>query len=379
MTPEQLRAAVVARYERHWAATLTGGGELAFWLPLTELQRGWRERPAELVEQAKAVTAWAQRHKLEIEQTSRKVSGRLTLSVPRRIWVPSLQVAAAIAGKGAHLAAARARHERLTAVGAEVSANSLKRAVALRGHDFDHLCRAVTWGATRTVVGMTPRQVTIEDVHGKWLEKHASLLAALLGRQLDLEQKRSWVRFAYLDTTHRSTGRRYDSHVIGDLEVIQYQPELVVAVENLDTMIGFPELPRAVCVFAGGDAAGQIARIEWVRAARRIIYWGDIDADGYAILNDLRASGLAADSILMGRQHLDRYRAAGTAEHPDGSPIARSTRALPQLTADEQAAYCCLNAADWDGPRRIEQERIPFEHALETLGEFGLGQSFVSA
>ena len=75
-----------------------------------------------------------------------------------------------------------------------------------------------------------------------------------------------------------------------------------------------------------------------VRAARRVLYWGDADADGYAILNALR-SRLTADgasvpvvSVAMDVETVQRFLHLAVADPGD------TTRVLPHLTDDEERA-----------------------------------------
>ena len=92
-----------------------------------------------------------------------------------------------------------------------------------------------------------------------------------------------------------------------------------------------------------------------------VIYWGDIDTHGFAILDRLRAWLPQARSVLMDRQtllaHRDRW---GTEDRPACS-------ALTRLTAEEQDLYADL-VADAMGERvRLEQERIDWAWVEERL------------
>jgi hypothetical protein len=93
--------------------------------------------------------------------------------------------------------------------------------------------------------------------------------------------------------------------------------------------------------------------LAWL-ADRDLLYWGDIDTHGFAILNRLRAAFPAARSVLMDRATLMRHRSQWVRE----TTITGAD--LPLLTADEQQLYRDL-AQQVPGPAvRLEQERIGF-------------------
>jgi hypothetical protein len=85
-------------------------------------------------------------------------------------------------------------------------------------------------------------------------------------------------------------------------------------------------------------------------------YWGDIDTHGFAILDQLRAHWLHAQTFLMDRDTLLSHEVQWT---PEPQPTQRD---LPRLNEAERRLYddlrwCRLRAE----PVRLEQERIGFE------------------
>ena len=92
-----------------------------------------------------------------------------------------------------------------------------------------------------------------------------------------------------------------------------------------------------VVVEGGGKAAAALlANVPWIRAADHVVYWGDIDADGYAILDRFRATlaeptpdGAPAkrvDSILMNAADLHRYAEHGVNHDKAGRPLGPPVR-----------------------------------------------------
>jgi hypothetical protein len=101
----------------------------------------------------------------------------------------------------------------------------------------------------------------------------------------------------------------------------------------------------------------------WIRTARTVIYWGDIDAPGLQFANDLRGHGITVSTILMDTATLQLFRHLAA----DGAGPQRST--LPDLTDAEQELYVYLTeyAATHGKGLLVEQERIPWQHAYQAL------------
>ena len=50
----------------------------------------------------------------------------------------------------------------------------------------------------------------------------------------------------------------------------------------------FPQLPDSMLIFGGGYGIDRLATAQWL-CSRTVVYWGDIDTHGFAILHRLRA------------------------------------------------------------------------------------------
>lgn len=99
------------------------------------------------------------------------------------------------------------------------------------------------------------------------------------------------------------------------------------------------------------------------------MYWGDIDAAGLSIVNDLRIAGVAVETMLMDYATYEAYEQFGAWTDEKGKPIACSRpRKLPALMPAEQNMYEMLTDPSSTRVRRVEQERIPLEVAAEHLG-----------
>ncbi|TDK91728.1 Wadjet anti-phage system protein JetD domain-containing protein [Mycolicibacterium mucogenicum] len=106
----------------------------------------------------------------------------------------------------------------------------------------------------------------------------------------------------------------------------------------------------------GQHHATAVAGFPWVRNAPRVVYWGDLDTDGFDILARFRAQ-CPCESLLMDQASVERWRSLVVPHRASGSVDTA------WLTERERAALDLLSR---DGIR-LEQERIPIGAAVELL------------
>ncbi|TFB93361.1 Wadjet anti-phage system protein JetD domain-containing protein [Cryobacterium luteum] len=92
----------------------------------------------------------------------------------------------------------------------------------------------------------------------------------------------------------------------------------------------------------------------------RVIYWGDLDSDGFAILHALPSTCDDVTSVLMDETVLLQFRDLWVSE-----PRAAGGT-YPTLTGSEQVALMRIRS---EGNVRLEQERIEWNYALGRLLE----------
>ncbi|MGI5191049.1 Wadjet anti-phage system protein JetD domain-containing protein [Promicromonospora sp. CA-289599] len=262
----------------------------------------------------------------------------------------------------------------LREAGAALTPATLRSAVRLSDVDARVLTKAVGWLAEHPdLSGSTARQVGVPEMHSKWLEQHGRVLREVTGRDLraELRPRLAVVHLTYVDPEYLATGaRRHDAWTTDDAHDLPYTPRTVLVVENRDSRLWFPPVQDAFVVEGGGRAAASLlAGVPWVRRAENVVYWGDIDADGFAILDHFRRAlaapgddgtpGRDVASILMDAMAAQRYAHLGVSTDKDGRPIPPSATHLPHLSADETAAYHLVATAGQAEFRRIEQERLP--------------------
>jgi hypothetical protein len=309
---------------------------------------------------------------LDVPTTRRNIGGRAE-QLPTHLRVRDLDAAAHVAGSPwpGRLRIARSRLAVLRAEFPDtVSAKALRLAQPLADVDFDLARVAARWFAGHDPAEweqLTPRQVPVEGLHGKWLNGHRPLVQTLAGLDsISLRQRPTRIYFTYLDPEYRRSNRRlHDSHTLHDQLDLPYRPRTVVIAENKDTAFQFPELAGAIAVEGNGNASvGLLPKISWIVGADQVVYWGDLDPKGYEIVNGLRAHGLAVRTILMDRLTYETYERFGTNTETNGKPVPHQRKDLDQLTDAEREVYLNLTDPAWTRHRRVEQERIPLDVAF---------------
>jgi hypothetical protein len=330
--------------------------------------------------------SWARERDLVLRGEAQRIL-RTSQEIPRAVVIPSIEVAARLAGAPwptqVERAAARAAALREALASrldledddaATIATRMLKKVIDWPDVDFDLLLRVASWIAANphASVGLTRRQVPIPGVHGKWLEANEARLLELTGLSTLglLPGHPPRIHFTYLDPVYLAdpANRRHDSLTHGDAALPAFQPRVVIICENKDSAVNFRTVPGGIAVEGDGTGGGTIAAIDWIRHAPTLIYWGDMDAAGLEILSGFRSCRLEVTSILMDLATYETYRDFGTNMQPNGTPIkALGPKPDRLLTAAERDLYERVADPSYTGVRRVEQERIPLDVARAAL------------
>lgn len=255
----------------------------------------------------------------------------------------------------------RARFGETEALASAIRAHG-RRILGLDDEAFTTLVDVVDWLRAHPVGRLRPRQLPIRGVDSKWFESHRSLVTALLTAAgcpaaLDVLDAEPRIRMRILDEHLAPHGLTDITAAVSDLDALDLSPEVVFVFENLESVLAMPAWPGAVVIHGSGYAVDAVARLGWV-ASTRVIYWGDLDSHGFAILARLRAHLPAAASALMDEPTLLGHRDLWVSEpHPH-------TGRLIGLSGSEVRALARVRA---EGDVRLEQERIPWSTALAAL------------
>ncbi len=243
---------------------------------------------------------------------------------------------------------------------------ALGSVVGLEEGDFGRLLGVLAFLGENPDSGLYVRQLPIRGVDTKWIGSHRGLVTALhkafSGRaDLGLAAVPAVIRMRFLDSALAPGGISDVTAPIADWKRVRVRPAVVLVVENLETVVALPPIDGVVVVHGSGYGAGaRLKQIEWLAAAPRLLYWGDIDSHGFAILNEIRTHLAPAESVLMDRATLLAHRDLWV---PEPKPFRGE---LPLLTGEESAA---LETARAEGDVRLEQERLEWAAAVAVVRE----------
>jgi hypothetical protein len=291
------------------------------------------------------------------------VGGRLIgrNDLPSRAIVESYEQAIALLSVGDQV---RAYKILLSAVALEPSVSAWVAANPLRALEvadsWPTLLSAYRWLRAARGSGRYLREITAPGVDTKFVERHRPLLAQLLSvpstapgflSALGLRTKPETLRLRPSPAVGLTAGLSDITARLDELASLDLAVTDAVVVENETTFLSVP-IPRdGVVLWGKGFEVDRAGSMPWLAGAE-VVYWGDLDTHGFAILHRLRAWLPQTRSLLMDRDTLMAHRARWVAE------AAPTASRLDRLTADEQALYQDL-VTDRLGERvRLEQERI---------------------
>jgi hypothetical protein len=227
------------------------------------------------------------------------------------------------------------------------------------------------------------RQLDVPGVDTKFVERHRGVLSSLLDLRLapsriDLtaaptdflgrygfRRTPAYVRFRILAP---SGGSNFSEMTVRADELARFPigQGRIFAVENEISYLAFPEVADSAVIFGGGYAVSALSPLTWL-ADREVVYWGDLDTHGFAILNLLRRQFPSTKSMLMDRRTLFAHESQWVSES------SQNLGPLEYLTGIEQRLYADLTSHIFGTAVRLEQERVQFSVLQEALAELQPG------
>ena len=246
--------------------------------------------------------------------------------------------------------------------------------------DFSHLEKVLLWLSENQNSNLYIRQLPIIGIDSKWLEKRKGLLLELLGalrkespdtekdfyQVTGIRREPVLIRIRFLDERLRKQfgGLNDISAPLAEWRKTNLKPQQVFVVENQQTGLAFDDLESAIVVMGLGYSVNLLAEIPWIKTAR-CFYWGDLDVDGFAILNCARNYFPDIESILMDEQTLlDHEELWGKDNQP------KNALALTALNELEQLLYAKLLNNELGDRVRLEQERIEWRYAWSLIRKY---------
>ncbi len=388
-TPADLRAQAQRLWDRGdlLRATVADGASMPLRLSLRA------PGAADLSDRFEAVREWvraiADTPRVRIEWRERKHRVQGAQHLPAAVWLDTLQDALAFIGKVRQAQRFEALWRQTAAVQPTLLAWLSRRPIqALELADqWERLLAIVAWMQAHPRPGVYLRQVDVPGVDSKFIEAHRGVLAELLDLCLPpalIDTAATGVaqftrRFGFLDKPVRIRFRLLDPALPGlpgsqavpdalpditldasSFAALALPVERVFVTENEINFLAFPAVAGSIVVFGAGYGWEALARAAWLHRCQ-LLYWGDIDTHGFAILDQLRASFPNAQSFLMDRETLLAHR-PHWGEEPE--PALHD---LPRLSAREAALYDELRSGRLQPRLRLEQERVGYGWLNERL------------
>lgn len=216
------------------------------------------------------------------------------------------------------------------------------------------------------------RELPIE-VHTKFIEQHK----ALIGELLDIVIKE------YINTNEKEFEKRYNLRYdeptvrmrlldrtlakklfygLDDITIpislflkLRIPISKVYIVENKVNFLTFPLIPNSIVIWGKGYGVASIKESELLKSTE-LIYWGDLDAQGFEILSQFRSYFGQVKSLLMDKATFDNYF-----EKECGIPSKINVKL--NLTTEEEELYQYIKVNNY----RLEQEKIPQRYVIEQL------------
>lgn len=241
---------------------------------------------------------------------------------------------------------------------------TVKRYSELSEVDWRTLLLMLDWLVNNQELRLYARQLPIRGVDGKWFEKHKTLVEPLYsamtgaGEGLEFVKVPSHIRVRFLDKDLAPGGLDDIAVSPADLNRLELKPQRVIVCENLVSVMTLPALAGTIALHGGGYSVAVLSQIAWLSEVP-LWYWGDLDSNGFAILNRLRHHFPHAESILMD--------SATLAQHLDLCVVeeAPNRGTFDRLTLPEQQVLDTLLAGQH--ALRLEQERIEWNYVLNTI------------
>jgi len=380
LSPDAVRAFLRRRYDNQHRSWLEGGGSWPLVVSLGELvERDVAEAP-------QLVRAWVQRWSDgsgcgELRWEERQWPRHGTQRLPTALVIEGpLQVAREL-GEDARWERACARRLLLVETWQRLG-DKLGRFFDVLAdysdHDFARLVALLAWIEQNPSSSCYVRQLPISGMDTKWLDGKrrglvVDLLQAIRGdatvhdfyQLCGLRRPPQRIRLRVLCPELReAVGGLTDLEVpLDQLGTLRVQPRSILIVENLETGLALPDMPGVIAFMKLGTSVSVLASLPWVREATAV-YWGDLDSHGFAILDHARRALPQLRSVLMDEHTLLSHRELWVEE---STPYAKAE--LPHLTAVERAVFMKLQANTWGRAVRLEQERVRWLLAVESLSD----------
>lgn len=238
--------------------------------------------------------------------------------------------------------------------------------------DWNNILKVLDYFSKNPLPKLYIRELPIE-VHTKFVEQHKAVISELLDivieeyvdkNEKDFEKRyglrydEPMVRMRLLDETLATS---YFSG-LDDITIpvslflkLKMSISMAYIVENKVNFLTFPPVAKSIVIWGKGYGVASIKDSELLKSTE-LVYWGDLDAQGFEILSQFRSYFARVKSLLMDKATFDKYF-----ENDLGTPS--KINAKLNLTTEEEELYSYIKTNNY----RLEQEKIPQSYVVEKL------------
>jgi hypothetical protein len=370
MTPQELPVRVLKHYPKILSDWLQG-------LTFTPISFNIPKPNLDYLELSKHQKTWLEPPKFcRIEREKLQTRAHGTQTIAQKVWLDTLEDFLGLIDKKQEFANAQTdalliRNE----LPALLDFLEQRPKVLIEHHQiWQGLLRVCQYFLTHPRPNQYARELPIA-VHTKFIDENKGILRWLLERLLPadtidwksdtfearfgLRSVESLIRFRILDSDLQTLMGISVSDIsapVSEFVALGWQNLQCLIVENKQTFLTLPALPKTIAIWGSGNAAQLLQHVTWLSNCQ-IRYWGDLDAHGFSILSRLRKHFPNTQSILMDRLTLEAFR-----EFVVPSSLLTTTQ-LEYLNEQETQVFTELQRQNL----RLEQEHLDHAFVLKRL------------
>jgi hypothetical protein len=127
---------------------------------------------------------------------------------------------------------------------------------------------------------------------------------------------------------------------------------------NIENFLTLPQLKGTMAIFGSGTAVSGLKQVAWLKE-KEILYWGDVDVQGFEMLSSVRSMFSQTKAMLMDKVVFNAF----STQHTTGPKS--NINQLNHLNREEEDLYYYLKGLTQNN--RLEQERIPNWYVVKQI------------
>lgn len=326
--------------------------------------------------------------RIEYREVNHRTLGKN--KIPKAVIFETLEDILSYLEKNREIKRFKKRFNKITKIHPELTSLMVEKPLTVLDHEgcWEQLLNIISYMKTNPRPGIYIRQLEIPGVDTKFIERHKSWITKLLNavlpedaidqdakgtaafeRRFGFRTKPLRIRFRILDPTLSPKVLSDQEIRVEDFRRLSIDPKIIFIVENEITCLSFPPVPRGIVIFGRGYALSALSQTPWMKD-KPIWYWGDLDTNGFVMLDQIRGYFPQTISLLMDEATLLSHKSFW------GKEPSQKTHELSLLTAKEKKVYDLLRQNKYTSNLRLEQERINYTHIRKAIMDIDQGNDW---